>query len=177
MRSNRLRLAARAPRARQEGVVLMIALIVLVAMTLAGIGIIRSIDTATMVANNIGFRQIAVASGDAGIEAARIWLINNSTTLDTRTTRMSETEMPCSVWLKRAAAGTDRGRRTSAIAATDSHPTAMYSPHNLWSSVNAAMYRACETPVPRWKHSDWANDVLPDADPAHDPSREVLWKG
>jgi predicted pyridoxine 5'-phosphate oxidase superfamily flavin-nucleotide-binding protein len=35
----------------------------------------------------------------------------------------------------------------------------------------------CETPVPRWKHSDWAHDVLPEGDPADDPSREVVWKG
>jgi uncharacterized protein len=35
----------------------------------------------------------------------------------------------------------------------------------------------CETPVPRWKHSDWAHDVLPEGDPASDPSREVVWKG
>jgi uncharacterized protein len=35
----------------------------------------------------------------------------------------------------------------------------------------------CETPVPRWKHSDWAHDVLPEGDPADDPSREVIWKG
>jgi predicted pyridoxine 5'-phosphate oxidase superfamily flavin-nucleotide-binding protein len=36
---------------------------------------------------------------------------------------------------------------------------------------------ACETPVPRWKQSDWAHDVLPEGDPAGDPSREVVWKG
>ena len=35
----------------------------------------------------------------------------------------------------------------------------------------------CETPVPRWKQSDWAHDVLPEGDPASDPSREVVWKG
>jgi len=35
----------------------------------------------------------------------------------------------------------------------------------------------CETPVPRWKQSDWAHDVLPEGDPANDPSREVVWKG
>ncbi len=67
---------------RQEGVVLMIALIVLVAMTLAGLGMIRSIDTGTMVAGNIGFREAAVASGDSGIEAARTWLIANRNSLD-----------------------------------------------------------------------------------------------
>ena len=35
----------------------------------------------------------------------------------------------------------------------------------------------CETPVPQWKHSDWANDVLPEDDPAQDPAREVLARG
>ena len=32
----------------------------------------------------------------------------------------------------------------------------------------------CETPVPQWKRSEWAHDVLPEQDPAHDPSREVI---
>jgi predicted pyridoxine 5'-phosphate oxidase superfamily flavin-nucleotide-binding protein len=35
----------------------------------------------------------------------------------------------------------------------------------------------CETPVPRWKQSEWAHDVLPEGDPASDPEREVVWKG
>jgi uncharacterized protein len=35
----------------------------------------------------------------------------------------------------------------------------------------------CETPVPQWKRSDWAHDVLPDDDPAHDASREVIQRG
>ena len=63
---------------RQQGVVLLIALIVLVAMTLAGIGMMRSIDTGTMVAGNIGFRQSAVATGDGGIEQAITWLVANA---------------------------------------------------------------------------------------------------
>ena len=35
----------------------------------------------------------------------------------------------------------------------------------------------CETPVPQWKRSDWAHDVLPANDPAHDPAREVIPRG
>jgi predicted pyridoxine 5'-phosphate oxidase superfamily flavin-nucleotide-binding protein len=35
----------------------------------------------------------------------------------------------------------------------------------------------CDTPVPKWKQSDWAHDVLPDNDPAQDPSREVIARG
>jgi predicted pyridoxine 5'-phosphate oxidase superfamily flavin-nucleotide-binding protein len=32
----------------------------------------------------------------------------------------------------------------------------------------------CETPVPAWKTRDWSHDVLPEGDPAADPSREVI---
>jgi len=35
----------------------------------------------------------------------------------------------------------------------------------------------CETPVPQWKQSEWAHDVLPEDDPATDPSREVIARG
>src|SRR5471032_278355 len=71
---------------RQRGVVLLIALIVLVAMTLAGIGMMRSIDAGTLVAGNIGFREAAVATADTGVEAARTWLLANSTSLNTDNT-------------------------------------------------------------------------------------------
>jgi type IV pilus assembly protein PilX len=67
---------------RQRGVVLLIALIVLVAMTLAGIGMMRSIDAGTLVAGNIGFRESAVATADTGVERARAWLIANINSLN-----------------------------------------------------------------------------------------------
>ena len=35
----------------------------------------------------------------------------------------------------------------------------------------------CETPVPEWKTKEWAHDVLPEDDPAHDPEREVIPRG
>jgi len=35
----------------------------------------------------------------------------------------------------------------------------------------------CETPVPQWKRNEWAHDVLPEGDPAHDPTREVIPRG
>jgi predicted pyridoxine 5'-phosphate oxidase superfamily flavin-nucleotide-binding protein len=35
----------------------------------------------------------------------------------------------------------------------------------------------CETPVPGWKKRDWAEGALPEHDPAHDPSREVIERG
>ena len=69
---------ARAPRrARQGGTILIIALIVLVAMTLAGIATMRSVDTATITAGNIGLRQASVNAADQGIQAGVAWLTAN----------------------------------------------------------------------------------------------------
>jgi Tfp pilus assembly protein PilX len=58
------------PRARQQGVVLVIALIVLVAMMLTGIALVRSVDTTNIVAGNLAFQQAATHSGDTGVEGA-----------------------------------------------------------------------------------------------------------
>lgn len=33
--------------------------------------------------------------------------------------------------------------------------------------------RGCTTPVPSWKRAEWAADVVPEGDPARDPTREV----
>lgn len=60
--------------AKQRGLVLFFALIALVAMSLAAVALIRSVDTSTMIAGNLAFKQAATTSGDAGIEAAVSWL-------------------------------------------------------------------------------------------------------
>ena len=65
------------PGKLQQGVVLFIALIALVAMSLAAIALVRSVDTGTIVAGNLGFKQSVVLSGDYGVEEARTWLIAN----------------------------------------------------------------------------------------------------
>lgn len=54
--------------------VLIVALIVLVAMTLVGISLIRSVSTSNRVAGNLAFQQAATQSADVGIEAAISWL-------------------------------------------------------------------------------------------------------
>jgi len=66
---------------RQHGAVLFIALIVLVAKTLAGIAIIRSVDTTTLIAGNLAFKQGTLHSSDNGIEGAFKWLTDNRATL------------------------------------------------------------------------------------------------
>lgn len=67
---------------RQRGAVLFFALIALVVMTLAAVALIRSVDTNTLIAGNLAFRQSATSSGDGGTEAAITWLTNNLATLD-----------------------------------------------------------------------------------------------
>lgn len=65
---------------RQRGVVLFFALIALVVLTLAGLAIMRAVDTATLIAGNLAFRQSALQSADYGIEDARTWLMARSVT-------------------------------------------------------------------------------------------------
>ncbi|MBU0621905.1 MAG: pilus assembly PilX N-terminal domain-containing protein [Gammaproteobacteria bacterium] len=61
-------------KSKQRGVVLFFALIALVAMSLAAVALIRSVDTSTLIAGNLAFRQSATTVADAGIEAAMGWL-------------------------------------------------------------------------------------------------------
>lgn len=75
---------------RQEGVVLFISLIVLVAMTLAGIAVTRSVDTGNMVAGNVAFKQGSIAAGDRGIEAAIAYLKTKAVDGGLNTTRAAE---------------------------------------------------------------------------------------
>jgi len=60
----------------QRGVVLFIALLVMVALSLAGIALIRSADTATIVAGNLAFKQSAASAVDRSIEQAVNALFN-----------------------------------------------------------------------------------------------------
>ncbi|HQS58188.1 MAG: hypothetical protein B7Y56_04485 [Gallionellales bacterium 35-53-114] len=60
---------------QQRGLVLFFALIALVVMSLAAVALIRSVDTSTMIAGNMAFKQAATSSSDAGIEAAGNWLL------------------------------------------------------------------------------------------------------
>ena len=62
---------------RQSGMSLFIALIALVAMTLAAIGLMRSVDTTNLIAGNIAFKQSATIQGDTGVETAIQWLSGN----------------------------------------------------------------------------------------------------
>ncbi|HOY70459.1 MAG TPA: hypothetical protein PL131_07420 [Methylotenera sp.] len=67
---------------RQKGVVLFFSLIALVAMSLAAVALIRSVDTNSMISGNLGFKQSTMYSSDAGINTAMTWLNANPTLLN-----------------------------------------------------------------------------------------------
>jgi len=66
----------------QRGVVLFVALIALVVMSLAAVALIRSVDTATIIAGNLAFRQAATTTSDRGFNdptnGAMAWLTTTS---------------------------------------------------------------------------------------------------
>jgi Tfp pilus assembly protein PilX len=64
-------------RVAQRGVSLIVVLIAMVIMSFAAVALLRSTDTATIIAGNLGFKKTALASGDAGTEAAIAWLNAN----------------------------------------------------------------------------------------------------
>lgn len=63
-----------APASAQRGVVLFFALIVLVAMTLAGIALVRSVDTTNVITGNLAFKQGMAPEADTAVEAAIVAL-------------------------------------------------------------------------------------------------------
>lgn len=66
----------------QQGVVLLTVLIALVAISLAAMSLIRTVDTGTMIAGNLAFKQGGTQSADTGTEAATVWMeATGSTTL------------------------------------------------------------------------------------------------
>jgi type IV pilus assembly protein PilX len=64
----------------QHGVVLLISLIVLVAMTLSALALIRSVNTTNLIAGNLSFRESAVQAGERSTETVLAnWLTPNAT--------------------------------------------------------------------------------------------------
>lgn len=69
-------------RSRQTGVVLFFALIALVAMSLAAVALIRSVDTNSLIAGNLSFKQSTMFSSDRGVEVAMNWVVTHVTALE-----------------------------------------------------------------------------------------------
>lgn len=55
---------------KQRGMVLFFSLIAVVLMSLAAVALIRSVDTSTVIAGNLAFKQAVTSSADVGIDEA-----------------------------------------------------------------------------------------------------------
>lgn len=71
------------PSGRQSGFVLLIALIALVALTLAGLGLMRAITNDSAIAGNLTFRQSTINTGDTGLDWGVYEVVNDLLTADT----------------------------------------------------------------------------------------------
>ncbi len=139
---------------RQEGIVLIIALIMLVAMTLGGLAMIRSAHTTTAIAGNLAFQQAATTSSDVGIETAVAWLQINAanggldnhitasgytasrTAADDPSSSQDWTELWTAVWLP-------RGVVTVAGGPDAAGNTVQYVIQRLCNSVGTSLTAGC----------------------------------
>lgn len=62
------------PRQAERGLVLVLALIVLAALSLAAVGLMRGVFSSNRIAGNLASQQAAVQAADVGIERAVAWL-------------------------------------------------------------------------------------------------------
>lgn len=68
------RAAGRAHAAAQRGASLLFSLLALVALTLAAVALVRSVDTGTLVIGNLGFKLDATSATEEAAERAIAWL-------------------------------------------------------------------------------------------------------
>ncbi len=82
-------------RASQQGVVLIVALIALVVMSLGALAIVRSVDTNSLIAGNIAFKQSATSSGDFALDSIVTFIASkDSTTVTTNTAQYLNNSHP-----------------------------------------------------------------------------------
>lgn len=59
---------------RQQGVVLIVALVMLITVTFAGLALFRQVGLGAVIVGNLAFKAGATSAADRGIEGARTWL-------------------------------------------------------------------------------------------------------
>lgn len=62
-------------RSREAGASLIVTLGALMLLAISAVAILRSVDTSTLLAGNLAFRQSAVVATDSGVEAARAFIV------------------------------------------------------------------------------------------------------
>ena len=87
------------PSRRQSGVVLFVALIVMVAMSLAAIALIRSVDTTNAIVGNLAFRMASILPANASIEQAAAALFSDQDILGVGSIPIKDANLPAENYL------------------------------------------------------------------------------
>lgn len=69
-------------RLRQRGIALIVALIALVAISMAGIALVRSVGTGLEISGNLAFREVSKNAADVATDAAASWIAANNSALN-----------------------------------------------------------------------------------------------
>lgn len=75
---------------QQKGMVLFVALIALVAMSLAAAALVRSVDSGVLVAGNLAFKQSAIMSAETGIARAYTYINSKASDVPLQTAEITE---------------------------------------------------------------------------------------
>jgi type IV pilus assembly protein PilX len=140
--------------ARQRGVVLFIALIVLVAMTLAGIAVMRSVGTNVLISGNMAFKQAATSVADYGVEVARTWIqttsgpapAGNPTLLQTDGTPGTATAGYYSTWKYDPTAPTDLAKNFDPFQYNWANAMLVVPAPDPSTQVQYVIHRMCSLP-------------------------------
>jgi type IV pilus assembly protein PilX len=138
---------------RERGVVLFIALIVLVALMLASVSLVRSVDTGNIIAGNLAFKQASVQAADFGIEvaAAALPTIITTTGVDTD---LTATGGPPNYWYYATRRATDGSGAPLATAEGAGTPAAInwanvpVATTVAGNTVKVVIDRLCNAPTP-----------------------------
>lgn len=126
------RIAAPTPGS-QQGVVLFVALIVLVVMALAGLGMLRQMGGSNAIAGNVAFKENATSTADVGTEEARNWLL-------TQVGGTLNNDVPANGYRSTWAGGFDPTQYDWSQSGT----TLLESPTSSGNQVRYIIHRLCE---------------------------------
>ena len=82
---------------RQQGMALLMAIIVLVALTLGALALTRTVYTSTVIAGNLAFQRSAMLSSDLGVQAATQWLEGARDNVPLNTAKSCGVALQCSL--------------------------------------------------------------------------------
>lgn len=119
---------------RQGGFVMVIALVALAILSLAAIGLIRTVATSSSIAGNLAFEQAATTSADQAFESAITWLENNAGQAS------SASATACAAEVGATVLACDQASRGYASQRTD--PSSSQSWSAWWTQRVAAGYTA-----------------------------------